>query len=156
MPRSTGSGTTSGVDEEYVADSGLYVRWYIPQAGYEHARDIRDRVTAQQVRLHACDSVRYEVAHVLRTQGLLKGRLTREEYVAAAIAVESSSEVEPVDARAMFTAAGLAADRSLRVFDAVLVELAQRLGLPLLTSDKKLLRAVGDMLEVELLRGITR
>lgn len=141
--------------DSYVCDAGVFVLRFVTQVGFEQAREVRALVVAGEVRLRTCDSVRYEVAHVLRTKGLLRERLTRDEYVAAALVVAEWSLVGPVDDAALEQAAALAADRSLRIFDALLVELAVRLELPLLTRDQRLRSAAGDLVEVELLRGIS-
>ncbi len=58
------------------------------------------------------------------------------------------------DARALLTAAGLAADHDFSVFDAIFVARAIERGLPLLTSDARLVRAVENLLPTELLRGV--
>lgn len=54
------------------------------------------------------------------------------------------------------SAAALAADHSLRLFDALFVELALSTSWPLLTADVKLSRAVGSLISTEVLRGVTR
>src|ERR1700761_5383573 len=51
-------------------------------------------------------------------------------------------------------AAGLAARKTIGMYDALFVQLAQELKLPLLTSDAKLGRSVGGTIQVEVLRGI--
>jgi len=51
-------------------------------------------------------------------------------------------------------AAALAADRSLRFFDALFIDLALEVGVPLLTSDARLARATAGLIDTVLLRGI--
>lgn len=60
-----------------------------------------------------------------------------------------------VDDRALRRAAALAADRRLRIFDALFVDLAVEIDQPLLTSDARLARAAGDIVDVTVLRGVS-
>jgi predicted nucleic acid-binding protein len=139
----------------YLVDSNVFLRWFVRQIGWEHAREIRGGYVGGTVVLETVDSVRVELAHVLRTKGLLLGRLSRDQYLNAVRVVDDLDiAVHTTDADALSRAAALAADRSLRVFDALVVDRALQRGLPLLTSDVKLVRAVGGLLPTELLRGL--
>lgn len=152
--RSHGSGTTP-VHDAFVADTSVFVRWFLEQVGYEHAREVRDRFLAGGVQLETVDCVRFELGHVLRTRGLLMGRLDGKEYMAATRAVDDLGvAVHSTDVDALEVAADLAWRRNLRFFDAVLVNRAMVRGIPLLTSDRKLVNAVGDTAPVEILRGV--
>lgn len=62
-------------------------------------------------------------------------------------------EIVPAERDRLLRAAALAADLSLRVFDALFVELSLSTGLPLLTSDARLVRSLGGRLSTELLRA---
>lgn len=132
----------------------MFLRWFVPQAGHEHAKEALDAVVDGTCRLATPDSVRIEFAHVLRIKGLLQGIFTRDEYVTAVHTLDDLGvEVVSTGVDAVERAAALAADRSLRFFVAVIVELALRMGLPVLSTDGKLQRAMGGDVEVELLRG---
>ncbi len=81
----------------------------------------------------------------------------RDEYVAAAGLLDNLDDLElsrAVDDRALRRAAALASDRSLRILDALVVDLAVEVDQPPLTSDAKLARAAGDLVELVVLRGI--
>ncbi|MBA2528614.1 MAG: type II toxin-antitoxin system VapC family toxin [Euzebyales bacterium] len=139
----------------YLVDSGVFVRWFIKQAGWQHARTVRDAYLAGGVVLQTVDVVRFEVANVLRKVGLLPGLLDQEQYVQAARAVDDLGVVVQVtDARALERAAALSARCMVNFYDALVVDQALEQGLPLLTSDAKLCRAIGDLLSTELLRGV--
>jgi predicted nucleic acid-binding protein len=105
--------------------------------------------TAQTV-----DFARVEVAGVLRKKGFLAGRLTLEEFTAAVRAIDDIGvAVHPTTADRLERAAELAARRMLGMYDALFVELARELELPLLTSDAKLARAAEGTIQAELLQA---
>jgi predicted nucleic acid-binding protein len=143
------------VPDAFVVDTSVFVRWFLEQVGYEHAREVRARFLAGALRLETVDCVRFELGHVLRTRGLLLGRLDGKEYVAATRAIDDLGvAVQITDVDALESASELAWRRNLRFFDAVLVHRAMERGIPLLTSDRKLATAVGTLAPIELLRGV--
>lgn len=139
----------------YVVDTSVFLRWWVEQVGWQHARRVRDQFMGGAIELVTPDFTRVEHAEVLRKKGLLEGVLTVEEYL---MAVESLDvlgvELVPLDADDLVRAAGLAAQRSLRLFDAIGAALALGRGLPLLTGDARSARALAGVLDVELLEGI--
>jgi predicted nucleic acid-binding protein len=145
------------VVDTYLVDTNVIVRWYIEQVGFEHARRVQRAFLGGAVELHTVDFVRIELAEVLRKRGLLNGRLTHMQYLAAVRDVdELGVVVHRTDAEALERAADLAERRTLRVYDALVTDRAIQLGMPLLTGDAKLCSAVGGMLSTELLEGIAR
>lgn len=145
------------VPEAYLTDAGVFLRWFVKQVGWEHAREIQKAFLAGAVRLETPDSVRIEVAHVLRTKGLVPRLLTRDQYLALIRAIDDLGVlVHSSDPTTVERAGALAADRSLRFFDALVVDRALQRRLVLLTSDAKLVRAVEGLVSTELLRGVGR
>lgn len=141
--------------DAYLVDTGVFARWSLEEVGYEHALEIQQAFLAGEVTLETVDTVRVELAHVLRKKGLLDGRLDREEYLTAVRAIDDLGViVHLTDVNALERAAGLVADRMLGVFDAIVVDRALQRGIPLLTSDAHLCRAVGGLVSTELLHGI--
>ena len=69
--------------DRFVVDTSVFLRWYVPQIGFEHAREVRQDFLTGAVALETVDSTRFELGQVLRTTGLLKGRLTAGQYRAA-------------------------------------------------------------------------
>lgn len=141
--------------DAYAVDTGVLLRWFVKQVGWEHAHQVRSDFLSGGVHLETADSVRAELAHVLRTRGLLPGRLDRQQFLAAVRTVDDLDvTVHATDVDAPERSAALAADRGLRVFHALMVHRAIERGLPLLTSDATLCRAVNGLISTELLRGV--
>ncbi|MGH3804256.1 MAG: type II toxin-antitoxin system VapC family toxin, partial [Pseudonocardiaceae bacterium] len=107
------------------------------------------------IALETVDSTRFELGQLLRTTGLLKGRLTATQYRAAVRSIDDLGiTIHRTDADALERAGELATRYTLSFFDAVLVDRALQRGMPLLTSDRKLANAVGTVAPVEILRGV--
>lgn len=139
----------------YVADTGVFLRWFVKQAGWEHAREVRTDFLDGKLALETADSVRAELANVLRTKGLLAGRLDRTQFLSAVRAVgDLGVTIHATDADSLEQAAALAADRGVRIFDALMVHRSLERKFPLLTTDAKLCRAVDGLVSTELLRGV--
>ncbi len=142
-------------DPAYVVDTGVFVRWYVDQDGFQHARAVRDEFLDRKVELFTTDLARVEVADVLRRKGLLPGLLDLTQYLGAVRDIDDLGiGVQATDNLVLARTAALAARRQLRVFDALFVDLALQRGLPLLTSDARLARAVSGLLSTEVLRGV--
>ncbi|WP_328990040.1 type II toxin-antitoxin system VapC family toxin [Kribbella sp. NBC_01245] len=141
---------------EYFVDTGVFVRWFIEQIGWEHARKVRDEYLQGFVGLVTVDFVRIETANVLRKVGLQGGVFVdTEAYVTAVRAIDDLGIVaHATDVDMLERAARLAATNSLRIFDALIAMHAMDQGMTLLTSDQKLCRAVDGLMSTELLQGI--
>lgn len=139
----------------YIVDTGVFLRWFVPQVGFEHAHEVRDHLLAGRLSLETVDFVRVELANVLRKKGLLSARLDRDQFLSAVRSVDDLGVViHGTDVEALERAAALAADRRLAVYDALLAHRALDRDLPLLTADAALCRAVQGLVSTELLRGI--
>jgi predicted nucleic acid-binding protein len=143
------------VADAYVVDTGVFLRWFVDQDGFGHARELQQELVDGSVTVATVDFARVEVAGVLRKKGLLAGRLTPEEFAASVRVIDDIGvTIHETTADRLERAASLAARKMLGMYDALFVRLAQELELPLLTSDLKLGRAAGDIIRVEVLRGI--
>ena len=101
------------------------------------------------------DFARVEVAGVLRKKGLLAGRLTQEEFASAVRVIDDIGvTVYETTPDRLEQAAPLSARNMIGMYDALFVNLAQELDLPILTSAMRLSRAAGQTMRMELLRGI--
>jgi predicted nucleic acid-binding protein len=139
-----------------VLDSGVLLRWYVEQAGFEHAREVQDAVLARRLHAMLPDQGRIEFAAVLRTKGVLAGRLRRGDYLQALRDVALHGvDVRMTSEEALVRAPDIAIDANVSLYDAVFVELALSSGAPLLTNDVRLARAVGGLVSTELLRGVS-
>lgn len=142
---------------DYIVDTGVFVRWFVNQVGFEHAREVQQEWTSGTKALATVDFVRIELAEVLRKRGYLDGLLNEEEYLEAAALLDDVAaelEIHPVDAGALALAAQLATKHMLRLFDALLVARALVEDVPLLTSDVKLARAAAALIDIEVLRDL--
>lgn len=136
----------------YLVDTSVFVRWYLQQIGYKEALDVRAAYGAGATQLETVDFVRFELGHVLRSQGLLKDRLTADEYVMAVRSIDDAGiHVHVTTADVLEQAADLAASRMLRFFDALLVAWSIELGMTVLTVDQKLCNAVAGIARTKLL-----
>jgi len=143
------------VPDAYLVDSGVFIRWFVPQDGYQHALEVQAALLGDALRLETVDLARFEVADVLRRKGLLAGILDRSRYTTAVRVVDDLGvTIHSTDVDAVVRAADLAARRAIRFYDAVFVDRALEQQLPLLTADAKLCRAVDGLLSTELLRGV--
>jgi len=143
------------VADGYIVDTGVFLRWFIDQDGYEHAREVQREFLDGKLRLETVDFARVEVAEILRKKGYRDGRLSRAMFLAATRVIDDLGiTVHVCDVDRVQRAAGLAADYSLRMFDALFMQAALERQLPLLTTDVKLSRAVNHLVPVEILRGI--
>lgn len=146
---------TSSVNEGYVLDASVALRWYAPQVGYEHAREVRQALVDGAVRLVAPDICRWEVSNALRRLWLRGALPDAASVITAATDLDVLGvTLQPMGAAETSSAARLALAHSLSLFDAAYVTVALSVGLPLLTADARLARAVNGLISTELLRGV--
>lgn len=139
----------------YVVDTCVILRWYAEQIGFEHAREVRDGLLAGTIRLETPDICRWELGNVLRKIATRYG-LTEQQVVQSVSALDVLGlVVHPTSVEELTIASRLAVRHSLSLFDAAFVSLALRTGLPLLTTDARLVRAVSGLVPTELLRGVS-
>nr|WP_241248192.1 type II toxin-antitoxin system VapC family toxin [Nocardioides sp. KC13] len=144
------------VADVYVVDTGVFIRWFVDQDGFEHAREIQEALVNETITAATVDFARVEVAGVLRKKGLLANLLSEDEFAAAVRIIDDLGvTVHQTGADRLERAARLAASKMLRMYDALFVSLADELDLPLLTSDAKLARAADGIIQVDVLRGIS-
>jgi predicted nucleic acid-binding protein len=143
------------VPEAYVVDTGVFLRWFVDQPGFEHARELQQKLVSGLVALETVDFARVEVAGVLRKKGLLAGRLSVAEFTAAVRVVDDIGVVvHETTADRLERSAALSAQQNLGMYDALFVQLARELDLPLLTTDVRLWRAAQGSARIEVLQGI--
>lgn len=146
---------TSPDPSGYVLDSSVAVRWYVDQVGYEHARDVHQRALRGDVVLLTPDVFRWELGDALRKRGVAAGLLDVDEVVTALAGLPAAGVVQTgTPPEAMSGLVRLAVRLGTSVFDAAYVSLAMSTGMPLLTADARLVRAVSGVISTELLRGV--
>lgn len=132
--------------DRFLVDTSVFTRWFLRQDGFAEALTFRSAYLAGAADLETVDFVRFELGHVLRTHGLLKGHLDEDEYVAAVRSIDDAGiPVHVTSADVLQQAADLAARRMLRYFDALLIAWSLELGMMVLTADKKLCHAVAGI-----------
>lgn len=152
--RSSSDSVTKVVADAYVVDTGVFLRWFVDQGGFEHARELQQKLVDGSTTVDTVDFARVEVAGVLRKKGLLAGRLTAEEFTAAVRVIDDLGvTVHETTADRLERAAAMAARKNLGMYDALFVQLAGELDLPLLTTDRRLQRAAEGSVRIEVLRG---
>jgi predicted nucleic acid-binding protein len=115
------------VADSYVVDTGVFLRWFVDQNGFEHAQELQQELVDGSVTVATTDFARVEVAGVLRKKGLLAGRLTPEEFAAAVRVIDDIGvTVYETTADRLEHAALLSARRMIGMYDALFVHLADQ------------------------------
>ena len=141
-------------DEAFVTDTSVFVRWYVPQPGYEHAKRLLDSFIAGEITLETVDFARIELANVLRKKALLPGLCSISEYTKwVRIVDDIGVSIYSTGVDDLERAARLSATRSLSTYDALFADRALIRGIPLLTADARLYRALSGLLTMVLLDG---
>jgi len=140
---------------DYVVDTSVFLRWWVDQIGWEHARRVRDAFLAGDSRLVAPSFTRVELGNVLRKVGLLHGVLDTAEYLAAARSLDDLGvELVETDADGIERACALAARQMMSVYDALGAALALDRGIALITADRRSARSLAGVVDVEVLEGV--
>jgi predicted nucleic acid-binding protein len=144
---------TAVVADAYVVDTGVFIRWFIDQQGYEHAREFQRQLVDASATATTVDFAQVEVAGVLRSKGLLAGSRQRSSSQPSGWST-TWGDCRGDHCWRLEQAAELAARNQLRMYDALFVQLATEMDLPVLTSDLKLQHAAARLVRIEVLRGI--
>lgn len=111
--------------DAYVVDTGVFLRWFVDQDGFEHARELQRSLVNGVTAAETVDFARVEVAGVLRKKAFLTGCLTLDEFTAAVRVIDDMGvTVHATTADRLERAAGLSARKTLGIYDALFVQLA--------------------------------
>lgn len=142
--------------ERYLADTNVFVRWFIEQDGHEDAAQFRKAHFDGTVELQTVDFVRFELGHVLRTKGILTRRISIDDYVAAARSLDDLGlTIHSCGPDILEHAARIAGARMMRFYDALLVAWSIELGITILSGDKQLSSAASGLTRIRLLAGVS-
>ena len=121
---------------EYVVDSSIVSKWYLVEAGSDHAIRLRDEFATGRLRLVAPTLLFYEVTNALRFSGVFN-----EEDLALAARSLSKYEfgVWRPRGKLLEISVQLSMRNGITVYDACYMALARRLHTRLITEDKGLL-----------------
>ena len=137
-----------------VLDASVVARFWFDQNDVDLADAAAGFLRARaegRVELHAPDLMLCEVGNVLWKMSRIHGWPAVAARRAASQLPGLGFELHPSD-RDLPSAVDIALDHGITVYDALYVSLARRLGAPLYTTDRKLVRSLGgDFPEVKLL-----
>jgi len=60
--RSSSDSVTRVVADAYVVDTGVFLRWFLDQDGFEHARELQQKLVDGSTEVETVDFARVEVA----------------------------------------------------------------------------------------------
>lgn len=124
--------------KDFVLDCSVAISWILPDEYSDYAEKILTFLDEKQA---IVPSIWYlEIANVL-TVSERRGRMTQVQTQQALSLLESLNIVmdKETEAKALNVTLNLAREQNLASYDAAYLELAIRLGIPLATSDNKLI-----------------
>lgn len=135
----------------FVLDTSIALKWFL--------EDENDRAYSLAILRSLSNDYRplvpwlwyYEMANVLLIQVHRKRVAFEEAKAFLSLIGEMAIDIDAPDKQAILQLPHLARKHNLTSYDAAFLELAQRLQLPLATSDQALVRAAGDA-KVQLLK----
>ena len=137
---------------DWVVDSSVAAKWAVPEVDSAHARRLIDTVVPAGGRLYLLDVGLVEVVNVIwkyyhrRSASLDDARQMLTFLLSVPVQIVASNSLLPA-------AFELAVKHDCAVYDALFVQLADDRGLPGLTADEPLWKAVhGDYPQIQLLR----
>ncbi|AHY48060.1 putative nucleic acid-binding protein contains PIN domain (plasmid) [Rubrobacter radiotolerans] len=119
-----------------VLDTSVAVKWFVPEEGSERATSLRRAHLEGEIQLYVPDLLLMELANALRYTSLLS-----EERILDGLATFSALDISivPFSIEALRASIALSLEQDLAVYDAYFLAVAQELGLPFITADRKML-----------------
>ena len=125
-----------------VIDASVAVKWFVEEPGSTAAHHLLEAHATGEAPLVAPDLIVYEVSNVLLHNPTF---VMAEIQRSAERLYELELELMTPSVEVVTAAIALAAARRLTFYDALYVQWARHLGLPLYTADHKLLSKVRDL-----------
>ena len=119
---------------ELVVDTSVVVKWYLPEADHEVARELRDAYLDGEFDLIAPALLPFETVNALRYSGHFDG-----EQLDAAAQSLSEYGIDLVPFREAGAVADIATDLDITIYDAACVALAEQFDTKTYTADETLL-----------------
>ena len=124
-----------------VVDASVAVKWVIPEEGSDRAHALLDAAARDEAHLLAPDAYVAEVANVLWKRSHLRGDLSNDEAREALDHILGTLPTLVPGAALAGQALELALTFGRSLYDCLYVALALRAGCPLVTADRRLVRA---------------
>lgn len=140
----------------YVLDASVAAKWVLDAEPYEDRADLLyDAHRDGAVFFTAPDFFWLEIANVL-WKAARRRRLSRSQAAADLITLEQSVSISTVSSVALREdALTIALEYNCAVYDAAYLTLALNSGLPLITADERLVRAVGARFPVQWIGAVS-
>jgi len=127
----------------YVVDASVGTMLYLNEEHSLRARTIFSGLTAQpQTRLYVPDLFYIEMANVL-LKAVRRGRSDREDAAAAIVDLCALSLMTVQTQSLVGAALGIALAKGISAYDACYIALSDRLGVPFVTADQRLVNILG-------------
>ena|SRR3989338_694255 len=125
--------------QKKVIDASVIVKWFLPEAGSDHAIELREQHIHGTLLLVVPDLAFIEVLNSLRYN-----RYHREQLIQANKRLwELQLHIERMNTILLEKAAALALQYNLSMYDAIYAALAHQFDIPLITADKELAKVPG-------------
>ena len=122
-----------------MIDASVIVKWFLPEAGSDHAIELREQHIHGTLLLVVPDLAFIEVLNSLRYN-----RYHREQLIQANKRLwELQLHIERMNTILLEKAAALALQYNLSMYDAIYAALAHQFDIPLITADKELAKVPG-------------
>ena len=119
-----------------LLDTSVAVKWFVTEEDSESAMSLRRAHLWDEVRLYVPDLLLMELANALRYTGRLSEERILEDLATFPVLDIS---IVPFSIEILRASVALSLERDLAVYDAYFLAMAQDLGIPFVTTDRKML-----------------
>lgn len=124
-----------------VVDSSIVIKWFVPEIGSDVADQVLDRYKIKSLTLLAPDLLHAELGNIVWKKCRLQTLEPDDGHTIIYAMKLIELEVTP-SSQLLNDAYRLATDHQRTVYDSLYIALSLREGVPFLTADEKLVRAV--------------
>ncbi len=119
-----------------LLDTSVAVKWFVTEEDSERATSLRRAHLWDEIQLYVPDLLLMELANALRYTGRLS-----QERILEDLATFSSLEISivPFSIEVLRSSVALSLEQDLAVYDAYFLAMAQDLGIPFITADRRML-----------------
>ncbi len=119
-----------------LLDTSVAVKWFVTEEDSERATSLRRAHLWDEIQLYVPDLLLMELANALRYTGRLS-----EERILEDLATFSALDISivPFSIDVLRSSVALSLEQDLAVYDAYFLAMAQDLGVPFITADRRML-----------------